>query len=121
PGDVFHIQGENKEYDTVTKKDDKVIAVVHHSDDSTHIGIVTKPGEPWPTVEGGGSDHVTRDHNRNLVPSSSPRGKWRFGNDDYIGKNAKGVTIERPVVGYVDVAKVGKVMALDPTPLPPGV
>ena len=119
PGDVFHIQGEMKEYDVKVKEGDKT-AVVHRSEGSTHVGIITVGGEPWTTVEGGGSGHVTKEHTRNLIPASSPtKGKWRFGNDDYVGKNAKGEIIQRPVVGYVDVSKVGKVMALDPTPLPP--
>jgi hypothetical protein len=105
PGDVFHIQGENTASGT----------------DSTHVGIVIYGGEVWQTIEGGGSDHVNREVSRPLIASSSSRGKWRFKNDNYSGENASKQIIQRPVVGYVDAGRVGQVMKLDPTPLPPGV
>jgi hypothetical protein len=108
-GDVFHIRGKDKVYE------DK------HTEDSSHVGIVTVPGEDqWTTVEGGGPGHVTRELTRRLIPSST-KGKWRLHNDEYTGKDADGNTIERPVVGFIRALKTGKVMALDPTPLPPGV
>lgn len=87
-GDVFHIQGVTED------REGRRI-------DTTHAGVIVGVwGNIWLTVEGGGPGGETRQRTRELVPVSSPHGKWAFKFDEAAAK--VGV---RPLRGWYSVSK----------------
>jgi len=91
-GDLFHIRGDN-----FKDKDGNVTDT-----DSSHVGIiiaVADGGKTLTTIEGGASDHVTRQHIRQLVPSNSKHGKWKFADDSTTAG-------DRPLQGWYSVEQI---------------
>jgi hypothetical protein len=86
-GDIFHVQGATED-----REGRKI--------DTTHVGVIMGVwGNIWLTIEGG-ADGMTRQRTRELVPVTSPQGKWAFKFDD-----ASAQVGPRPLHGWYSVSR----------------